>query len=122
MNEEINPSSSVRGVARLLAYLQFLFCGPFTIASAIASLCLCCPCIAVWIYSDEQNRSIGICKRMRRLFANCMSSWGLVWVFLLGIVPAALLLGITGLALVIAIGAVVYPFYAFGRLAGLRCC
>jgi hypothetical protein len=111
MNESLEPSRNVRCFAKLLAIVQLIFLGPITFASTLASTLLCFSCICYRVKSKYSSISTGFIAT----FNTCMSSWGLFWMFMLVVVPIVLTAGSVGLALGLAIVAIIYPCYAAYR-------
>jgi len=114
MNESIEPSFGARCLARGLALGQLIVLGPLTLISTILSSTLCCCCIYLKYKTD--NRPMN-CAALHETFSTCMSSWGLVWMFLLFVLPLAVAFGSAAGSIAIAVGIIVYPCYASYRLA-----
>jgi hypothetical protein len=112
MNEAIEPSFCARFLARLLAIGQLLVLGPITFASTLLSSFLCCCCIYVKLRSDKKDIN---CSVIQETFNVCMSSWGIIWMILLFVLPIGLALGSVVGSIAFALVVISYPCYASYR-------
>jgi hypothetical protein len=111
MNEAVEPSRRARVLARLLSLAQLVLLGPLTLASTLASALLCFGCICLVAKQNYSSLRAGF----QSVFGALMSSWGIFWMVVVVFLPLLLCAGGLALAVVLAVGAVVYPCYAVVR-------
>ena len=111
MNESIEPTTCARIFARVLSLVQLIVLGPLTLLSTLTSSLLCCSCIVVKL---QMQRPLSLAY-VQTFFGNCMSSWGIFWMFLLCFVPLAIVGGSVFVTAAFVAGVISYPCYATHR-------
>lgn len=114
LDDAIEPTVARRCCARVLGVLQLIILGPITLASTLASSLLCFSCIYMKLKNDP---SVTLLCGRNTMFSNCMSSWGMIWMFLLIILPLAISLGSIAVSIIVSVMIICYPCYAIVRLA-----
>lgn len=111
MNEHDEPSQLARLIARISSYIELLILGPLSVLSTFLSLVICCWIIPVYTAQHPEKKPEPWQRRMGYLLGHCMSSWGMIWIGLLVMLP----LGILG-------GICVVFLFCLGRLGRIVCC
>lgn len=106
MNHDIEPTLLTRVIARGLAVIQIIFLGPLSLVSTLLSMLLC-PCCLPCVSRPQPTMS----EQFYDLLANCMSGWGMLYTFIVLILPPA----IVGGAGAIVAAILMYPAYAIHR-------
>jgi len=110
MNEEIEPSSAARFMAKALSFIELIVLGPIALLSTMISLILCCCCIPKLLNCQKQQE--GKRTRCTQLMSHCMSGWGIFWIGILVVLPLSLII----LAVMVGVAIISYPFYACVRV------
>lgn len=110
MNEEIEPSSTARFMAKALSFIELIILGPIALLSTMISLILCCCCIPKLL--NCQKHQEGKRTQCTQLMSHCMSGWGIFWIGVLVVLPLSLII----LAVMVGVAIILYPFYACVRI------
>lgn len=110
MNEDINPSWRTRLYARTLSILEIVILGPITVVATVSTYVSCC-CFVPSALAAQGTPESTLSEKFALLTSNCFSLWGMIFIFLLFLLPVVVIVVCIGAILGVLLLCILLPIY-----------